>query len=76
MEKAAARRAYEALHKARPFHDGSFTRWAEEPSAAFPYHFLDGVNVWASPIDLAPDDDFTTNPNAVPKGGESLGDKA
>lgn len=55
---AAANRRYAMLHEGAPYHDGSFARWAKEPSADFPFHYLDGVTIWLSPVDLTPDDDF------------------
>jgi hypothetical protein len=58
MAKAAARRMYDELHKGKPFHDGTFTDWAEKFSTATPFHYLDGVEIWVSRQDLTPDDDF------------------
>lgn len=79
MEAAAANRRYDQIHEKRPFHDGTFTQWAESASAAFPYHYRDGVNIWVAPVDLAPHDRFLTDPNAPavatePEGGEDSGD--
>ncbi len=62
MALAAARRRYEALHKDRPYHDGSWKRWSAEASELFPFHFSDGVHLWVSEHDLTPDDDFLTRP--------------
>lgn len=78
MTTAGANRLYHLLHKERPFHDGSFSEWAAEASAAFPYRYDDGVNVWTSPVDLTPGDDFLTDPAApaVPRGGEHRGHEA
>ena len=49
---------YDLLHEERPFHDGSFARWSKERSWDYPFHYLDGVNIWLSPVELNPDDDF------------------
>ena len=62
-QQAAAERLYALLHEDKPFHDGSFTKWAKEPSRGFPFHYLDGVSIWLSPVELNPDDDFL-NPSA------------
>lgn len=79
MEVQAANRRYDELHEDRPYHDGSFTRWAKEPSRQTPYHYRDGVSVWVAPVDLSPDDNFLTDAKAVPtpvsRGGEH-GDEA
>ena len=58
MQLDAAKRRYEEIHKALPYHDGSFKRWAEKPSLGFPFHHSDGVTIWMSREDLTPDDDF------------------
>ena len=71
-QQAAAERLYALLHEDKPFHDGSFTKWAKEPSRGFPFHYLDGVSIWLSPVELNPDDDFL-NPSVA---GESPGDVA
>lgn len=78
MESQAANRKYDELHEAAPFHDGTFTEWAEKPSAATPYHFRDGVSVWVAPVDLSPGDKFLSDPRAPgkPRGGESNRDQA
>jgi hypothetical protein len=49
---------YDLLHEKRPYHDGSFSRWAKESSRQFPFHYLDGVTIWLAPVDMNPDDDF------------------
>ncbi|WP_228941846.1 hypothetical protein [Nocardioides sp. Leaf374] len=56
MERAAALAKYQRLHEDRPYHDGTFTRWAEKRSDRFPYHHSDGVTVWVADQDYAPDD--------------------
>lgn len=58
MQQAAANRAYEQLHKDKPFHDGKFENWSETWSPETQYHYLDGVRIWVSQRDLTPDDDF------------------
>lgn len=65
---------YDALHKERPYHDGTFSRWAKEFSEMTPFHYSDGVTLWVAPVDLTPDDDFLTAPT-LPTGGDSLGDE-
>lgn len=60
---AAAQALFADLHEDRPFHNGSPERftspahWAKERSAAFPFHYGDGVAMWLSPVDL-PGPDF------------------
>jgi len=66
MESAAANRRYERLHEALPYHDGTFSSWAKNPSREHPYHFKDGVTVWVAPEDLTPDDDFLSGRAARP----------
>lgn len=76
MEADAAQRAYQKLHEAKPYHDGTFTDWAEHRSSSKPYHYSDGVTIFAAPFDFSPGDDFTTDIAAQPanvfeqKGGE------
>lgn len=67
MQAAAANRLYDLAHEDKPYHDGSFTRWAKEPSRQFPFHYRDGVTIWLSPVELNPDDDFL---------GGSVGDQS
>lgn len=67
MQLAAANRIYDMRHEDRPYHDGSFSRWAAEPSRQFPFHYRDGVTIWLSPVELNPEDDFL---------GQSVGDEA
>lgn len=66
MEREAAELAYEQIHDARPYHDGTFTSWAEEASRAHPYHFRSGVTVYVTAEDHAPWDEFTTRESASP----------
>lgn len=60
----AADAAYADLHKDRPWHDGTYTRWAKERSASFPYRYDFGVNIGVSDSDVRPDDLFTTREEA------------
>lgn len=80
MNEAAARHRYEELHRERPFHDGSFSRWSKERTESTPFHFQDGVEVYVSLTDDNPDDDFLTPPpmfgdDRAERGG-FLGDQA
>ena len=58
MQREAANRAYDKKHEDRPWHDGTWKRWAAEWSLDFPFHYRDGVTVWVSDQDLTPDDHF------------------
>ena len=58
MQTAGATRLYALRHKDKPYHDGWFQSWAEEPSASHPYRYDDGVSIWLASVDLSPDDDF------------------
>lgn len=58
MAREAAEARFQRLHKDRPWHDGSLERWAEEPSAEFPYHFSHGTTVWVSLEDHGEGGDF------------------
>jgi hypothetical protein len=64
MERAAADARYSRLHDERKWHDGSFTRWAAEPSREFPYRFDMGVTIGVAETDLRPDDAFLTRESA------------
>lgn len=72
-EERRAERLYDRLHEKEPFHDGTWSRWSEKPSAEFRFHYMDGVTIWAAPMDLNPDDMFTTDRNADPRGGDDDG---
>lgn len=61
MERDAAERKYDRLHEAMPYHDGTFTDWAKNPSAMHPYHYKAGVTIWVAPEDVNPDDGFLTS---------------
>lgn len=69
MTQAAADALYDELHDAEKFHDGTFANWSTTRSKDFPFHFRDGVSIWVAPVDLNPDDKFTTDKNATPRGG-------
>jgi hypothetical protein len=58
MEREAAKWRYGELHKARQFHDGTFTTWSADRTLATPYHFGDGVSIDVAAKDWSPDDDF------------------
>lgn len=58
MELAAAQWRYSQMHEDRPYHDGTFTKWAKERSAKYPYHADDGVTIWVAETDLNPHDHF------------------
>lgn len=66
MEREAAVAAYAALHEDEPYHDGTFTSWAKERGRSHPYHYSEGVKIVVTDANLAPDDKFTTDPNARP----------
>jgi hypothetical protein len=60
---AAARRIYDMVHQARPFHDGTFDdsdprHWAEKPSRDFPFRYDDGVSIRLALTDENPEDQF------------------
>lgn len=74
MEREAASARFAELHSERPFHDGTYTSWAKERSRSHPYHFGDGVTIWAADMDAAPWDEFTTSVDASPVG--SVGEQS
>ena len=76
MEREAAAAAYQALHQEQGYHDGTFTRWAAERSAAYPYPAMAGVSIGAAANDLAPWDTFTTEVDASPAGPVSVADES
>jgi hypothetical protein len=65
MVLAAGERGYRQKHEKMPYHDGTFKRWAEKPSAEFPYHFMDGVRFSVGD---------TPAPNDLLIGGDARGD--
>lgn len=67
MALAGAQAQWDALHKDRPYHDGSFTSWAEDRSPAHPYHYNDGVSIYIAAEDVAPDDEFLSDERAMPQ---------
>lgn len=64
MEAEAARERYRVLHEKRPWHDGTFTSWAEEQSPRHPYYFNHGVTIWAADEDLGNGGDFLSSGSA------------
>ncbi|KAB2807983.1 hypothetical protein F9L07_25270 [Pimelobacter simplex] len=71
MARASANARYDDLHDERPYHDGTFTHWAKDRSAAHPFHARDGVTIWVTTEDLTPDDDFLSDNREITR--ESLG---
>lgn len=65
MVRESAQRRYEELHKARPYHNGTFEHWSEKPDRDHPFHYSEGVTIWASEHDLTPDDDFLDDATEV-----------
>lgn len=66
MEREAAEARYRRLHEGENragWHDGTFTSWAKNADADHPYHFMHGVTIWVADQDLAPDDDFLSEPD-------------
>lgn len=55
-ESAQAR--FAELHKDRPWHDGTFTRWDEKQTRATPYHHSHGTSIWVSDTDYDLGGDF------------------
>lgn len=66
MEQQAANAAYADLHEKAPYHDGTFTSWAEERSRKHPYRYTDGVTIAVANHDPTPWDKFTTEVSASP----------
>lgn len=71
MNQEAARAAYEALHEKRPYHDGTFTSWAERRGPSHPFHYNAGVSIGVADEDLTPWDEFTTKADASPVPSEA-----
>lgn len=63
METEAAQAKFARLHEKRPWHDGTFTDWAEKPSADHPYHYSYGTRIWVSETDFSLGGAFTTREN-------------
>lgn len=63
METEAAQAQYARLHEKRPWHDGTFADWAEEPSADHPYHYSHGTRIWVAEKDLGLGGEFRTREN-------------
>lgn len=66
MEREAADAKWQALHKDRPWHNGSFTSWAPHRSDEHPYHLSHGVVIGVAETDLRPDDAFLTDEDCGP----------
>lgn len=64
--REGAEAAYEALHKKRPWHDGTFTDWVKDRDADHPFYFTHGVKVGVAEVDVNPWDDFTKRVNQSP----------
>jgi hypothetical protein len=63
METAAAEAQFARLHEKRPWHDGTFTDWAEKPSTEHPYHYTYGTRIWVTETDLGLGGAFTAREN-------------
>ena len=61
MVEESARAEYARLHEKRPWHDGSFSKWSEEPSATFRFHFQHGTTIWVAETDLGHGGDFLSS---------------
>lgn len=61
MEQAAADARYARIHDERKWHDGTFRRWAKEPSREHPYRYDFGVTIGVAATDLHPDDTFLSD---------------
>lgn len=70
MVERAANADYDRLHDEKPFHDGTFSRWAKDRSTTHPFHFRDGVTITVSDEDWTPDDDFLKR-EAVSRGDQA-----
>lgn len=76
MQLRAAERLYGLLHEDMPFHDGTFTRWAKKASRDFPFHYLDGVSIWLSPVEANEEDDFLGPSLSIVQQSEAGGEQA
>lgn len=76
METAAAQARFDGLHEKRPWHDGTFTDWADKQTASHPYHFRHGTRVWAAETDLGLGGDFTTRENPYEDEEDARGHEA
>jgi hypothetical protein len=74
MEREAAKWRYTELHKAKPFHDGTFTTWSADRTLTTPYHFGDGVSIDVAAKDWKPDDDFLNS--AAARDGDDFDEDA
>lgn len=55
LELISAQRKYAELHKALPYHDGSFEEWVAEPSASHPFKYDEAMRIWVSEVDYDPE---------------------
>lgn len=75
METEAARARFARLHEKRPWHDGTFTDWAEEPSGDHPYHYTYGLRIWVTEVDHGFGGNFTTRENPFEEKEDARGDQ-
>lgn len=73
MQEQAANARFQRLHEARPWHDGTFTSWAEKPDEEHPYHFTHGTTVWVAETDHGYGGDFLTDESPRLNGGDPDG---
>lgn len=78
MELDRANRRWAELHEERPFHDGTFTHWADKPDRAHPFHFNDGVRILVvTGEDPSPEDEFLEVESAgLPAAQQPVGDES
>lgn len=78
MEREAAEAGYADVHKDRPWHDGTHTKWSDMRSPKHPYRYDMGVTIGVAPYDVTPwDSEWTTRESASPVppvGDEGEGD--
>lgn len=62
MEQQSTQARYERLRAERgEWHDGTFTKWAKEPSRDFPVHHSHGTTIWVSEVDHGFGGDFLSS---------------
>lgn len=62
-------RMFTELHtekSGRVFHDGTYQGWVKEFDPAHPFRYDDGTRFYMAASDVAPWDEFTTDPDASP----------
>jgi hypothetical protein len=62
-------RMFEELHtekSGKVFHDGSHKVWSAKFTPETPFRFDDGTRFYMSPIEVAPWDEWPTDPDASP----------